>query len=442
MDGDSHSIYMIVAIILLAVVSAFFSGAEAALQSINKGRIKNIAQGGGRRASIAQLISERHEAALTAMLIWGAAANLSLASVGAVYFSEIMKSYGTPVATSALISTAVLVLVTVIFGEIFAKTAAREHADSFVVATAGLIYAFAVIITPVTFVLLKWKALVSYMFKRGASEAPAITEEELITIVEEAEQDGGIDSDEGELIRSAIEFTDSEATDILTPVSGVAAISGDADVMEIAETFIESGYSRLPVYGDDIDDIIGILHEKDFFMLYHKHGKQVSAQDIVSVLMKPAFVSGHIKISDLLQVLKSSKCHMAIVLDEFGSSLGIVTMEDIIEELIGDVWDEHDEIVEEFKENDDGSVTVMCSADIEDLFERCDFEELSDDEDEKMPQTVNGWLLMKFGNIPEAGEKVEHEGYEFEVTKTAKTKIEEVKMIKIIPPSEETDAAE
>jgi len=436
MDGDSHSIYMIVAIILLTVVSAFFSGAESALLSFSKGRIKTLAQAGSRRASVALIISERYDMVLTAMLTGGVAANLSLAAVGVIYFSKNMESCG------AIASTAVLAFALLVFGEIFAKTVCRERADSFVLSAAGLLYALAIIFSPVTFLLLKWKSVVAFIFKADASEIPAITEEELITIVEEAEQDGGIDSDEGELIRSAIEFTDSEASDILTPVSGVAAISSDTGIMDIAEVFIESGYSRLPVYGEDIDDIIGILHEKDFLMLYHNGATYANRQDIVSVLKKPVFVSGHIKISDLLQVLKSSKCHMAIVLDEFGSALGIVTMEDIIEELIGDVWDEHDEIVEEFKENEDGSCTVICSADIEDLFERYEFDDLTDDEDEQQPQTVNGWLLMQFGNIPEVGEKFEHEGYQFEVTKTAKTKIDEVRITKLTPKSEEESQPE
>ena len=259
----------------------------------------------------------------------------------------------------------------------------------------------------------------------------AYTEDELITIVDEAEEDGSIETEEGDLIRSAIEFADVSAGDILTPRVDICAIPKDASIEEIARVFIENAYSRLPVYDKDIDDIIGILHEKDFFVAYHNNNKTVTKH-----LQKPVNVSEHIKIADLMQVLKSKKCHMAIVVDEYGGTMGIVTMEDIIEELIGDVFDEHDEVTDDYKELEDGRVIVKCSADLDDFLERL---EISVDDDEDMPQTVNGFVMKELETFPKVGEAFDFQGLHVEIKKIGPKRIEEIIVSKNEVDSEEEE---
>jgi CBS domain containing-hemolysin-like protein len=380
--------------------------------------MKTIAQSGTKKAQLVLGIAENYDKFLSTVLIGNNIVNLSLSSLGTVFFLKHFPSVG------ALVSTVIITVVVLTFGEIFPKSAAREKADSLVLSIVYPIRAIAVVLSPLVFVFSKLRLI--FRRKNNDEDDPfGMTEEELITFVEEVEQDGGINQEESDLIRSAIEFTDVSAEDILTPRVDVAAIGLDLDMEEIAKTFISCGYSRLPVYDEDIDDVIGILHEKDFFMAYYK-----GIEDIREVLQKPVFISGHVKISALLQVLKNAKCHMAVVVDEFGGMTGIVTMEDIIEELIGDVWDEHDEIIEPFTEEEDGSCLVDCSASIDDLFERYDISVDPEKEDD-LPQTVNGWLLMEFGNFPDLGEKFEYAGYLFEVTKITQKKIEEVRVSKI-----------
>lgn len=420
---DSDSIYMIIAMIILTAMSAFFSGTETAFTTFNRIKIKNMAQDGNKRAALALTLADDFDRLLTTVLIGNNIVNIALSSIGTVLFTTYFHANG------PVVSTAVITVVVLIFGEISPKSIAREKADSFVLSVSGTVNILSIVFRPLVFLFSRWKLLLKKIFK--TEETAVMTEEELITIVEEAEQDGGINQDESDLIRSAIEFTDVSVDEILTPRVEVIAISSDSAIEEIAQTFLDSGYSRLPVYGDDIDDVIGLLHEKDFFMAYYK-----GIDDIREVLQKPVFISGHVKISNLLQILKNSKCHMAIVVDEFGGMTGLVTMEDIIEELIGDVWDEHDEIEEDFIEQPDGSCLVDCSADLDELFEKYD---IYPDEDENLPQTVNGWLLMEFGNFPDLNDILEYKGYLFEITKIDQKKIEEVRISPIGPKSDQED---
>ena len=263
-----------------------------------------------------------------------------------------------------------------------------------------------------------------------SKEQNTMTEEELITIVDEAEEGGAFEEGEGDLIRSAIEFSDVSAGDILTPRVEICAISKEATVEEIAKTFIENSFSRLPVYGEDIDDIVGILHEKDFFVAYHNNNKTVT-----KYIQKPVHVSEHIKITDLLQTLKNKKCHMAIVVDEFGGTMGIVTMEDIIEELIGDVFDEHDEVTNDYKELPDGSYNVKCSADLDDFFEKF---EITVNDDEDQPQTVNGFIMKELETFPQVGDSFVYQNLKIEIKKIGSKRVEEVN-VSVVKPEEITE---
>ena len=423
---DPDSIWMLVTMIALLMMSALFSSIETAFSSFNKIRIKNMAQGGNKRASTVLKLEEKYDKLLTSVLIGNNVVNIALSSIATIYFMDIIKNNESLAAT---LSTIVITVAVLIFGEITPKVIARENADRFVMVLVPLVDFFVIILTPFSLIFGGWSKLIHMMFH--SKEQATITEDELITIVDEAEEDGAIETDEGNLIRSAIEFNDVCAGDILTPRVDVCAISKNTSVSEIAKIFIENRYSRLPVYDEDIDDIIGILHEKDFFIAYHNNNKTVTKH-----LQKPVHVTEHIKLADLLQVLKNHKSHMAIVVDEFGGTMGIVTMEDIIEELIGDVWDEHDEVVNDYKELPDGTTVVKCSADLDDFLERY---EISLPDEEDMPQTVNGFIMKELEAFPSVGDCFEIHGLSIEIKKTNTKRIEEIKVKKI---TEEEKAAE
>ena len=423
---DPDSIWLLVTMFVLLALSAFFSSVETAFSSFNKLRMKSMAQGGDKRASAVVRLEEKYDKLLTTILIGNNIVNIALSSIATIFFMDIITSSESLAAT---LSTVIITVAVLIFGEITPKVVARVKADKYAMVIASVVNGLMVILTPLSVAFGGWSKLIHKLFRSKSEDV--ITEEELITIVDEAEEDGTLETDEGNLIRSAIEFNDVCAGDILTPRVDICAISKGASINEIAKTFMENGYSRLPVYDEDLDDIVGILHEKDFFVAYHNNNKTVTKH-----LQKPVYVTEHIKLADLLQTLKSHKSHMAIVVDEFGGTMGIVTMEDIIEELIGDVWDEHDEVVNEYKELADGTVVVKCSADLDDFFERF---EITLDNEEDLPQTVNGFIMKELESFPQVGDSFEFHGLNIEIKKIGAKRVEEIKVNRI---TEEEKAAE
>ena len=417
---NSSNVWMIVVMFVLLLFSAFFSAIETTFTSFNRVRIKSLAQSGDKRAKLVVKLDEKYDKLLISVLVGNNIVNIALSTIATIFFVDIIA--GTDLskeAIAATVSTIIITVVVLVFGEITPKVAAKETADKSVLRLAGIVNAFIIILTPISIIFSAWSKLMNKIFR--SKEQASFTEDELITIVDEAQEDGTIESNEGDLIRSAIEFNDVSAGDILTPRVEVCAISKDESVANIAKIFIENAYSRLPVYGEDMDDIVGILHEKDFFIAYHNNNKTITKH-----LQKPVFVSEHIKIAELLQVLKSKKCHMAIVVDEYGGTMGIVTMEDIIEELIGDVLDEHDEEeISEFKQVDEVTYLVKCSAELDDFFDKFQLE-APDDED--MPQTVNGFVLKELESIPQKGDMFQYKNLTVEITKIGPKRIEEIKV--------------
>lgn len=437
MDPDPNTanffidnIGLFIAMLLCLICSGFFSATETAFTSFNKIRMKNSAQDGNKRASLVIKLEDKYEKLLTGILIGNNIVNITLSSIATLYFIDLFSRMDLSNSDSigSTVSTAVATVAVLIFGEISPKVIARQNPDKLAMSFAPIINAVMVVLTPLTFIFGAWSNLMVKIFR--SKEQNTMTEEELITIVDEAEEGGALESEEGDLIRSAIEFSDVSAGDILTPRVDICAISKDATVEEIAKTFIENSFSRLPVYGEDMDDIIGILHEKDFFIAYHNNNKTVTKH-----IQKPVHVSEHIKITDLLQTLKSKKCHMAIVVDEFGGTMGIVTMEDIIEELIGDVFDEHDEVTNDYKELDDGSYIVKCSADLDDFFDKF---EITVDDDEDLPQTVNGFIMKELETFPQVGDSFEYKNLKIEIKKIGSKRIEEIR-VTVIKNEEEKD---
>lgn len=404
-SGDSSVLLIIVICIMM---SAYFSATETAFSSLSRIRIKNMADHGDRRAALVLQLSEKYDQMLSTILIGNNIVNILTASLATMLF---VRQFGD---VGASLSTLVTTVVVLIFGEISPKSLAKESPESFAKLSAPFLRVLMIVLTPLNFLFVLWKRLLSLVFK--TKDESGITEEELLTIVEEAESTGGLDAEEGELIRSAIEFSDLEAVDIFTPRVSIIAVPHDADRETIGAQFAETGFSRLPVYEGSIDNIVGILHEKDFF------AKVLRAGEPLSAAVKPAvFIPRNMKIDELLRLLQKTKSHMAVVADEFGGTVGIVTLEDVLEELVGEIWDEHDEIVEPFTKVSENQYHVLCSADPDELFELLEI-----DYEPSEFSTVNGWVLGEMGHIPHAGESFRWRNLEVSIEKADSRRVLEV----------------
>ena len=383
MDSDSISLLIIVFCI---VMSAYFSATETAFSSLNRIRIKNLAEKGNQRAALVLHLSENYDSLLSTILIGNNIVNIASASLATMIFVRALGEEAGP-----SVSTAVTTVVVLIFGEVSPKSIAKESPEAFALFSAPILRVFLVLLTPFNFLFGQWKKLLSQLFH--AQEDRSITEEELLTIVDEVEQAGGIDQQEGTLIRSAIEFSELEARDVLTPRVDITAVSLDTPKEEIAKIFAQTGFSRIPVYQGTIDHILGILYQKDF----HNHVYHTD-QEISSIIRPALYIAEGKLIGELLQDLQKQKSHIAVVLDEFGGTAGIVTMEDILVELVGEIWDEHDEVVEEIQPISDREYVVMGTANVQKLLERLNVDQEPD------AVSVSGWVVDEMGHMPVKGD--------------------------------------
>ncbi len=383
MEGDSISLIIIV---LCVIMSAYFSATETAFSSLNRIRIKNMAEKGDKKAQLVLNLSENFDNMLSTILIGNNIVNILSASLATVLFVNWLGNEAGP-----SVSTAVTTVVVLIFGEITPKSIAKESPEKFAKFSAPFLRVLMFILTPFNFLFSLWKKLMSVIIK--SDDSRSITEEELITIVEEAEQEGGIDEEESTLIRSAIEFSEVEAKDVYTPRIQIEGVPEDATKDEVARMFTETGYSRLPVYRESLDHIIGVIYHKDFHNYVYNTDK-----DISSIIRPAIFVTPNKKIDELLKELQQQKSHIAFILDEYAGTMGLVTLEDIVEELVGEIWDEHDEIVQEIVQISENEYHVLGSADIEEVFEKFDISEEID------VMTASGWVMNVLGRIPNEGD--------------------------------------
>ena len=408
MEEQSISLIIIIGCIIM---SAYFSATETAFSSLNRIRIKNMAEKGNKRAGLVLKLSENYDGLLSTILIGNNIVNIASASLATVIFVKLLGDEA-----GASISTVVTTIVVLIFGEVSPKSIAKESPEQFAMFSAPFLNAFMVLLTPVNYLFKQWKKLLSLLIRTSGDSG--ITEEELLAIVEEAKQDGGIDEQEGSLIKSAIEFTELEAMDIATPRVDVTGIPVDADREEIAAVFGETGYSRLPVYKDKIDDIIGIIYQKDFYNQVYRGVCGVEA------IVRPAlYVAKSKKINVLLKELQKNKMHIAVVIDEFGGTMGIVTLEDILEELVGEIWDEHDVVVQEIEKISDQEYLVLGNTSVEKLFEELSAEE------EFESFTVSGWVMELAERIPEEGDVLYYANMTITVMKMKDRRVEQVRIV-------------
>ena len=406
-----------VALVVLVAFSAFFSASETAFSSLNQIRLKSRADDGDRTAARVLAMAEKYDKLLSTILVGNNIVNIAAASIGTIIFTQMLGAE-----RGATVSTIVLTIVVLIFGEVSPKSLAKEMPETVATAVAPALSLLMVVFTPLTWLFSQWKRLLNHFVH--SSESDTITEGELMTMVSEAENDGELTDRESELIRSAIEFDDVEVEEILTPRVDVVAVEDDIPLEELAQTFAESGYSRLPVYHGTIDNIIGVVHEKDFYIARLK-----KATKIDDLVVPTLYTTGSTQISQLLRTLREQHHHLAVVVDEYGGTEGIITLEDILEELVGEIWDEHDEVTEDFRKQSDGSWLVSGSASVDDLYEELDLPE----EEDIDSNTVNGLVQEKTCHLPKVGDRFTLGEYDGVVTRTAKRRVTEVRLTPAAP---------
>lgn len=387
MLGDD-SIVLLIVLICMVVMSAYFSATETAFTSLNRIRLKSRADNGDARAARVLALADKYDQLLSTILIGNNIVNNVATTLSAVLFIDLLGKTSGPA-----VSTVVLTIVILIFGEVSPKSLAKESPESFALFSAPILRFFMVILTPATFFFSLWKKLLSKIFH--TKEDVGITNEELVTMVTEAEDQGGLDAEESQLICSAIRFDDLEASDILTPRVDIVALEDTATMEEATALFAQEGYSRMPVYHESLDNVVGVIHQKDLFAARY-HGRT----QLVPLIHPVLHVTTGTKIDDLMRQFQRTKTHMAIVVDEYGGTAGIITIEDLLEEIVGDIFDEFDPAEpQDLTQVGDGIWRVAGSMRVEDFAEEVDFD-LPEDRDY---DTVAGMILSVLPSIPVDG---------------------------------------
>lgn len=405
MDNLTRKIIVLVALILL---SAYFSATETAFSSINRIKLKNMKKNGDKKAGKVLDLCDKYDKLLSTILIGNNIVNILSASVATALFVYYFPNNG------IFYSTLVMTVLVLTFGEILPKSIAKEIPEAFAKFSAPLISLLLTILTPVTYFFSRLKSSVAHTF--NIKNDSAITESELLTLVEEAQIEGGIDEAESTLLKSAIEFYDIEVSDILTPRVDVISVDIDSDNQEIKDAFKKSGFSRLPVYRDTVDNIIGIINIKDFF--YNPN--------LNEILLPAVYVLEEMKISKLVSLLKEKKQHIAVVKDEYGGTVGVVSLEDALEELVGEIWDEHDSVKPDFVKLSDTRYRINGNANIEKMFEIFDILPQKDYES----TSVSGFISEILGHIPKRGERLNSNGIQIIITKTKNNRVIEILAVK------------
>lgn len=406
---------LLIAMAVLVVMSAFFSGSETAFSSLNKVKLKAMMREDRNNKSIEKTLAlaEKYDVVLSTVLIGNNIVNIASTSIATLFFTGLL---GDNSDLGATVSTVVMTIVVLIFGEVSPKALAKEKAEKVAIAVTPIINFFTIIFAPLNLFFRGWKYILSKIFK--TSSVSTVTEEELKTYVDEAHTGGEIDENESELIRSSIEFDDIEVADILVPRVDVEAVDKYAPLDEIERVFNSTNFSRLPVYIDDIDNIVGVIHQRDF-----ESARRRNLKSLRTVIKPVPMVSPDTKISKLLRILQKNKTHLAVVIDEFGGTEGIVTLEDILEELVGEIWDEHDEVEIDIEQVGKNEYIVQGGMSIDEFYKFFDIYK-----EEKDISTVNGWVMMNTDKIPEVGDSFKYENLTAEVVKVDGKRAEEIKI--------------
>ena len=410
-------------IIIMAVclmLSAYFSATETAFSSANTTRLRTLAEKGSKNAALPLKLLEQYDRLLSTILIGNNIVNIATASIGTVLF---VKHYGDAGAT---ISTVVVTVVVLIFGEISPKSIAKDCAEKCAMLSAPILQVLIWVLMPLNLLFSLWKKLLAKVFRLNTDSK--MSQEELLMLVDEVQQDGSIDRDEGELLKNAIGFSEQEAQDILIHRVDLAALPVTASKEEVAALFTQTKYSRLLIYQDSIDHILGTVHQKDFYV-----GCGVTEQPLSAIISPPVFALENEPIRLLLKKLQQAKTHVAVVVDEYGGTCGIVTMEDILEELVGEIWDEHDEEEVFLRKLAPDTWLVDAGMDFDDF---AAFFHLKTDSE---MVSVSGWVMEQFGRVPEAGDSFTFDDLAVRVTRVENHRIEEIQVTRQTPePADDT----
>ena len=389
-----------IALILCIALSAFFSATETAFSASNRVKLKTVEGPRKEKAQLALNLLEKYDTLLTTVLIGNNLVNIVGTAIATLLFTPRILPGKESLATT--VASVTMTVVVLFIGEVGPKTLAKQQPEKFSMAVSPVIRVLVIVLKPLDWLFSLWRKLLSRLIKPEPEESQI--EEELMTIIDEAQTEGDIEEDEGELIRSAIEFNDQDASDIMTPRVDVTAIEDTASAEEAANLFRSTWYSRIPVYHEDLDHIVGILNEKDFYQKTHE-----GCTDITQIMKEPVFAPASLSISNLLKQFRSSKTHLVILLDEFGGTEGIVTMEDVLEELVGEIYDEHDEVNEELVEQEDGTLIVDGNMQLQELLDKFGLDNTYD------ADTAGGWAGEMLEKVPEVGDAFELERYQFAV---------------------------
>lgn len=404
---NPNIIYLIIIVILIAL-SAFFSCVETAFSCANTIRLKTFADSGNKRAKNALWICENFDRALTAILIGNNIVNLGCSSLATVLCINLFKNYGAAIATGAV------TLLILTFGEVVPKCYGKEATDRITLSTATLLKILTYALTPLVYFFTGIKALFLKIAKLK-EDTPSVTEKELKYIIETIEEEGILEEQESELVQSALEFDEKTAFEILTPRVDVTAVDVDDDPEKIRDIILKERYSRIPVYENSIDNVIGILYSRDFLEALILN----TNIDIKEMITPAHFIYKSQRLSDILDDFRREKLHIAVVTDEYGGMLGIVTMEDLLEEIVGDIWDEDEEIERDYTRLKDGRYLISGDMDLAELFEMLDV--TMDDEIESV--SVGGFIAEQLGSIPKKGDTVKYESIRFTVKRVKNRRI-------------------
>ena len=406
-DGSILSVLIILALLLFA---DYFAVCETSFAAVSRIRLKTAMERGDRRANKAMYVCERFDKAITTILIGTNIVHLSCASYVTVL---VTRRWGLSAVT---LSTFVTTLVVFFVGEMLPKSVAKKYSLRLALGTASSLVFFMHLLTPISFVLTKIGEFASRLTK-GDSEV-SVTEDELYDIIENMTDEGDLDSEQGDLVHSALAFGDLTAESILTARVDMETIDVDDPLEEILAQVKASRHSRIPVYQDSVDNIIGVLQIRRFMREYLQKREKT---DLRSLLDEPYFVHQSAKIDELLSVMSSKKINMTIVTDSYGGTVGIVTVEDILEELVGEIWDEDDEVVEPCVDHGDGSYSFDAGVDIEDAFEFMDYED--PDETDFDHKLLGEWAYEQFDAIPKEGDSFTYNGLRVTVEKVQQRRI-------------------
>lgn len=426
----------ILIIFVCLIFSAFFSGSEIAFNTANKSRLKKSADAGSSTAKMAYKTAENFTTALSTILIGNNLANIAASTAATVIAIRIFVDYGNgSESLASLVATLVLTFIVLIFGEIVPKVICKKYADKVARIVVIPIRILTVILYPLVFVITLIARLLAKLWgKEKTDNAPTVTEDELSTIIDTVEEEGVIDEDKSELLQSTLEFQDTTVEEVMTARINMVDIDIEDDMENIIQTIEESRYSRIPVYEDDIDNIIGVLYLNHYYKELAENDGDYSKIDIRSLLLRPKMIHKTMKLPAALAMMREEKIHLAIVIDEFGGTLGIVSMEDILEEIVGEIWDESDEIVSMIERTGDNTYDVSGDMNIDDFFYEIEFE---DNEFECEYSTVGGWAVEALDADPHVGDSFTYKNLCVIVTEMDELRV--VKLTVLVSPIDDED---